>query len=177
MTANPINPFANEPPDGVYVRVRSEFITSASEAATYYAQRLVGEHHVTCFGRAVTIVFMKDSTHLWSEEREPQPGEELVARAIGGGRIERRTFSLVRARLMDQIVRAVTHFTVSIDGTGARGRENRMLHGPRLPSGDYLRVVLRPLARRGQFAVVSAYPVSHDTWMQARRARSARFPP
>src|SRR5205085_884691 len=99
-----------------------------------------------------------------------------VERRIGGGRVERREFSLERAQLMDRILPAIHDYTVSIPGTGHRGAENRMLHGPRLPNGRYMRVVLRP-GPGDAFTVVSAYPVEHGTWMAACRSRRAKFPP
>jgi hypothetical protein len=51
-----------------------------------------------------------------------------------------------------------------------------MLHGPRLVSGQYMRVVLRP-GPGTAWTCVSAYPVDAEQWMAARRAKSARFPP
>lgn len=163
-----------------YVVIRSEFIETLDEARAYYAARLAGAHHVTCHGRPVTIVFESDATHLYS--RDANEGEGIspgfgVTRAIGGGRAERRVFSVERARMMDLVLPAVSCFTVSVPGTATtRGREKRMLHGPRLADARYMRVVLRPGPGEA-FTCVSAYTVTEAVWMEARRAKSAKFPP
>jgi len=91
--------------------------------------------------------------------------------------LEVRVFNVERASMMDLVLPAVSRFTVSIPGTATtRGREKRMLHGVRLPDGRYMRVVLRPGPGEA-FTCVSAYPVSEAVWLDARRAKSARFPP
>ncbi|MEI8255416.1 MAG: hypothetical protein WCJ30_07045 [Deltaproteobacteria bacterium] len=153
----------------------SQLITTVNEARAYYAERLAGAHKIQSAGRDVTIVFERGATHLYSVEVTALP-VVAVTRRLGVGRIEAREFSLERARLMDEVLRAVSLYTVSVPGTGGRGRENRMVHGRRLASGQYLRVVLRP-GPGDAWTCVSAYPVTEATWMQARRAKSARFPP
>ena len=162
-----------------YVVIAADRIETLEEARDYYRERLAGAHAVTCYGRAVTIVFERDSTHLFSEDPKDWrvvPQSLRVDRFYGPGKVETRTFSLTRARLMDHVLRAICAFTVSIPGTGPRGGQNRMLHGPALSSGEYLRVVLRP-GPGDAFTCVSAYPVSLAVWREAVRAKRARFPP
>jgi hypothetical protein len=67
-------------------------------------------------------------------------------------------------------------FTASVPGTGQGGHEKRMLHGPALPDGRYMRVVLRP-GPGDAFTCISAYPVSRDAWLEIRRSKRAKFPP
>lgn len=162
-----------------YVKIRAEFIETLEEARTYYRARLVGTHKINCYGKPVTVVFERDAIHLFSVETpgdDPPPVEMIARRRVAPERFEERTFSLKRARLMDEVLRAVSLFTVSIPGTGAKGREKRMLHGPRLTSGEYLRVVLRPGPGEA-FTCVSAYPINADGWRAARAAKRAKFPP
>jgi hypothetical protein len=165
-------------PDGPSVVIRSELIETADEARAYYAARLAGSHDIGCCGQTVTIVFERDATHLYSTEMKGTPCEPelVVRRTIPGGRVEQRKFSVARARLMDHVLRAVSLYTVSIPGTGQRGHEKRMLHGPRLGGGDYLRVVLRP-GPGAAWTCVSAYPVNVNVWREACRSRRAKFPP
>lgn len=162
-----------------YVVLRSELIETLDEARAYYRERLVGAHTIGCHGRRVTIVFEPDATHLYSDDPGNVPVDLAlqVARAIGRGRKEIRRFNLARAHLMDRVLPAITSYTVSVPGTStARGREKRMLHGPPLPDGQYMRVVLRPGPGEA-FTCVSAYPVTVDVWRAAFRAKRAKFPP
>jgi len=164
---------------GSYVVIRSEFIETLEEARAYYRDRLVGSHDVTCHGRAVTIVFEADNTHLFSTESKDWrtvAANVRVDRQFGNGKIETREFCPIRARLLDDVIRSICHFTISIPGTGPRGAQNRMLHGPALPNGEYLRVVLRP-GPGGAHTCVSAYPVALAVWRSAVRAKRAKFPP
>lgn len=101
---------------------------------------------------------------------------ERVVRRVAGGRIEIRAFSLDRARLLDHLLVAIERFTVSVAGTAPTGRNNRMLHGPALNDGRYLRVVLRP-GPDDAWTCVSAYPVTVDVWRAMVRSTRARFPP
>ncbi len=154
-------------------------ISTLGEARSYYAEYLVGQQVIECHGRPVTVFFERSATHLFSEEApsgDALPAHERVMQRVKGGRVEERRFSLDRARLMDRVIDAISHFTVSVPGTGVRGHEKRMLHGPRLPDGRYLRVVLRP-GGPGDFVCVSAYPVSEAVWLAMRRSKSAKFPP
>jgi hypothetical protein len=162
-----------------YVVVRSELISTVAEAKDYYAERISGVHDVNCYGKTVRIFFESAASHMFSEEPPTGivvPSAEQVVRRVHGGRVEIRRFSVDRARLMDRALEAVARFTVSIPGTGQRGHEMRMFHGPRLPDGRYLRVVLRP-GDETDFVCVSAYPIDERTWLAARRAKSAKFPP
>ena len=156
---------------------RAALIATAAEAREYYETKLARAHSITCHGNPVTVVFEKDATHFYSEDPKGSIGpEDIVTRTFPGGRCELRQFSLKRARLMDEVLRAVSGFTVSVPGTGRQGHENRMLHGSRLPSGEYMRVVLRK-GPGTAWTCVSAYAVSHDLWLQMRRAKRAKFPP
>lgn len=153
---------------------RSEFISSLAEARAFYSEKLARSHEITRYDRRVVIVFEREATHLFSTEPKtsPIPEEELVLRRLGGERVEVRQFSLERARLMDHVLPALSNFTVS---TSAQ-RGNRLVYGPRLPDGRYLRVALRP-GPLDAWTCVSAYPVSEYLWRDARRSKAARFPP
>lgn len=151
-------------------------ITTQEEARLYYQKHLAREHRLTCAGRPVTVYFEPGGTHLFSTELKGGMHAAIPVHRRIGRRIEIREFSLDRARLMDAVVPAIECFTVSIPGTGRHGLENRMLHGPRLPDGRYMRVVLSPRPATA-FTCVSAYAVDHATWMDAVRARRAKFPP
>lgn len=161
-----------------YIVIRSAFIKTPQEALDYYAARLAGARALSCHGRAVEVHFEADGTHMYSEGADAAAivASERITRRVPGGRIELRRFALARALLLDDVIRAIEDFTVSIPGTGPSGVEKRMLHGPRLPSGEYLRVVLRP-GPRAAFTCVSAYPVAERVWLEARRAKRAKFPP
>jgi hypothetical protein len=160
-----------------YIVIRSAFIERPHEAVDYYAARLAGARVIACHGRNVEIHFEADGTHLFSEDVGSIVADHArIVRRVKGGRIEVRQFALERARLLDQVVTAIERFTVSIPGSGGMGREKRLLHGPRLPDGQYLRVVLRPGPGKA-WTCVTAYPVSEVAWREAVRARRARFPP
>lgn len=160
-----------------YVVVRAALLATRQEAVDYYAARVAGLRTLTVAGRSVEVVFPSDGTHLYSEEPKGEiPPAETVVRRVPGGRVEVRRFSLDRARLLDDVTDAIQRFTVSIPGTGPASRENRLLHGPRLPDGRYLRVVLRP-GPLDRWTCVSAYPVEARVWLDACRAKRARFPP
>lgn len=162
-----------------YVVIRSALIETRQEALDYYAARIAGLHTIVCYGRPVRIAFPREGTHMFSEDAAPGTPlapEDRVVRRVHGGRIEERRFSLDRARLLDLVPVAIERFVVSIPGTGPSGRENRMLHGPALNDGRYLRVVLRP-GPGSDWTCVSAYPVSLDVFRSCVRAKRARFPP
>ena len=145
------------------------------EARAYYAAKLVRAHEITRHDRRVTVVFEAGATHLFSVETvtgEVVCAEDRVDRSIGGGRVDVRRFSLERARLMDHVLPALSDFTVSSSAQGG----NRLVYGPRLPDGRYMRVVLRP-GPGSALTCVSAYPVAEHAWMNARRSKGARFPP
>lgn len=153
---------------------RSELITCLEEARNYYRARLVGVRRVTCCGQRVEIVFPFDAVHVYSEKApDPPPGDAvLVTQPVGPARFEVRVFSLKRARLMDCVLPAISLFTVSIVGQ----RKNKVLYGRQLPSGEYMCVALRP-GPNTAWTCVSAFPVSHDAWLQALRSKRAKFPP
>ena len=156
----------------------SDLIQTLQQAQVYYANRIAGLRALECSGKTVQVFFPKHMTHAFSTS-EAGNGDvpcERFDRRLPGGRVESRYFSLDRARLMDRLIEAVEHFTVSIPGTGIKGHENRMLHGPRLADGRYLRVILQP-GGPGDFVCLSAYPVTEAVWLTARRAKSAKFPP
>lgn len=159
------------PPD------RSECICNLKEAREYYRAKLVGAHHVSCHGKPVTIVFELEAVHLYSTQAPDSipDGAEVVSQPARHGNFEVRIFSLRRARLMDQVLRAICLFTVSIPGRAGPG-ERRVLHGPRLPTGEYMRVVLRKGPKKA-WTCLSAFPVDATAWREARNARTAKFPP
>src|SRR6266511_1248505 len=119
----------------------SDLISTLDEAREYYRVKLSGVRRVTCYTKRIEIVFEADMTHVYSEENGDGPA---VVRQVAPGRSETRRFSLKRARLMDHVLPAISRFTLSIEGQGAKGRENKVLHGPKLESGEYMSVVLRP---------------------------------
>lgn len=157
---------------------RSELVTSLEEAREYYRANLAGVRRVTCCEKRIDVVFPADGIHLYSESpADPLPeGAVVVRQRIAPGRFDDRVFSISRAKLMDYVLPAISNFTVSIVGQGAKGRENKVLHGPRLPSGDHMRVVLRPGPEKA-WTCVSAFPVSPQVWQEALRAKRAKFPP
>jgi len=157
----------------------SALITTLAEAVAYYHANLALAHDITCRGRPVRIVFERDATHLYSvsvDDWTSIPAHLRVIRTIGRGKQETREFSLERAQLMDRVLPAISNFTFSIPGTGHKGQQNRMLHGPALPSGHHMRVVLRPGPGEA-WTCVSAYRVTSDVWLACRRSKQAKFPP
>ena len=164
-------------------------IQTLAQARDYYRAELAGVRTVTCYGKRVRVVFERDATHLFSDgpdERlsaeeqqawvEAIPAELRVERRLPNGKVEVRRFSEERARLMGHVLPAISGFTVSVPGTGNRGHEKRMLHGPALPDGRHIRVLLRP-GPGDAFTCVSAYPVSSEVWVAMTRAKRAKFPP
>jgi len=146
-------------------------------ARTVTIQRKGGEQRVT-------IVFEADGTHVYSESiksGELHPNTvDLVQRWIptggGRGRTEQRRFSLERARLLDEVLRAISLFTVAVPEAGGRpGHQKSIVYGPALASGERMRVVLRPGPGDAR-TCVSAYPVSAQEWLTASRLKRARFP-
>lgn len=159
---------------------RSELITCLEEARAYYLARLVGIQKVTVKGRAVSIVFERSITHLYSEEVatfDGVPPAEKVLRNLPGGHIERRRFNLERARCLDRILPTLSNYCKSIRGTGARGRENRLVFGWPMADGRALCVAVSPW--RGEplkWTCVSAYIVSAQKLAEVRRLAPAPFP-
>ena len=167
---------------------RSSQITTPAEAVAYYRANLSGPRTVTvqrsgCEQR-LTVVFEADGTHVFSvavKPGEPAPDPaDLIERKIpmGGGRhrVEQRRFSLERARLMDEVLRALSVFSVAVPEAGGRpGNQKTIVYGPALPSGERMRVVLRPGPGDAR-TCVSGYPVSGGVWLAACRLRRARFP-
>lgn len=163
---------------GDYVVWRADIITTAEEARRYYQERLAGLHRVMCRGREINLFFERGATHVFSVDFSEMPAPEIVVvrRRLSQVVTEERAFSLDRARLMDRIVPAVCNFTFSLPGTSATTQHHRLLHGPQLPDGRYLRVVLRP-GSRDMWNCVTAYPIESAKWMVLRGARTAKFPP
>jgi hypothetical protein len=163
-------------------------ITTAAEAADYYRAKLAGARTVTVqrsgTEQRVTIVFEADGTHAFSEAVKPgqsaPAAPEAVERRIpiGGGRfrVEQRRFSPERARLLDEVLRALSLFSVAVPEAGGRpGNQKTIVYGPALPSGERMRVVLRPGPGDAR-TCVSAYPVTAREWLAACRLKRARFP-
>lgn len=153
----------------------SNLITTLDEAREYYRASLAGVRKVTCCGRRVSIVFPVDVVHPYSEASltsPPPAGSVIVSQQVGEGLFEVRVFSLKRARLLDSILPAISLFTVSIIGQ----RGNKVLHGPRLVTGEYMRVVLRR-GPKDAWTCVSAFPINARTYMQAWNSKRAKFPP
>ena len=135
-------------------------------------------HRVMCHGREVTLFFEHAVNHAFTEEYDPMvhAAADIIRRRIGPSQYDDRVFSLDRARLMDHIIPAVKYYSFTIPGTGPSNRNNRLVHGPRLPDGRYLRVALSP-GPRGSWYCKSAYPIEAAKWMALRGAKTAKFPP
>lgn len=163
---------------GDYVVRQSRYIETEREARRYYQERLAGMRRVVCRGKEVTLFFERAATHVYIEALSDHcPANPVIIRRRIRERVyDERAFCLDRARLMDHIIPAVRYFTFSLPGTSEANRENRLLHGPRLPDGRYLRVVLSP-GPRNTWYCKSAYPIEAAKWMELRCAKSAKFPP
>lgn len=160
-----------------YVVIRSELIADSREARRYYEERLAGMHVVFCKVKNVTLFFERAANHVYTVAVESAPpGATIIKREIGKGRFDERGFNLDRARLMDHIIPAVRYYTFSIPGTSSDNRANRLLHGPQLPDGRYLRVALSP-GPRDTWYCKSAYPIEAAEWRRLRSAKTAKFPP
>jgi hypothetical protein len=157
-------------------------ISTRDEARAYYKAQLARAHAIIVRDCPITIVFEKDATHVYSTEIEDPLSikpEERVVRYLSKRKTEVRLFNLDRAKLMDEILRAITRCTVSASGGTYNGREKILLYGPRLECGRYMCVVLRPGPGEA-FTCVSAYPVEEEQWRKAKdpkRTRPTRFPP
>lgn len=163
---------------GEYVVWKSKLIVTEREARQYYQQRLGGLRIVRCAGRDVTLFFDGAANHVYTiglPDPAP-PGAKILRHRIGPGVYDERIFSLDRALLIDQIIPAVKYFTFSLPGTGAGRNGSRLLHGPRLADGRYLRVVLAPGPRGHSWMCKSAYPIAAALWMTLRKAKTAKFP-
>jgi hypothetical protein len=164
-----------------YVVIRSAFIDTPEEARRYYQERIVGAtamRRILCHGREVVVYFDHAGTHAFTKGfTGPIPaGAVLVRRRIALDKYDDRAFDVDRARLMDYIIPAIQNFTFSIPGTSPEERENRLLHGPRLPDGRYLRVALSPGPRKAWY-FKSAYPIEAVAWRKWRTAKTVKFPP
>lgn len=156
---------------------RAELICTPEDAKAYYRLKLVGTHKIACHGKSVKVGFLYDIIHFYSVAA-PSPlssGAHVLSQPKTGGHFEVRVFSLARARLMDEILRAISLFTVSLPGK-TRDAQRRVLHGPRLLNGQYMRVILQK-GRKGVWTCLSAFPVNERDWREAQRAETAKFPP
>lgn len=152
-------------------------ITTRDEAVLYYRTKLARAHTISVGAVKVTIVFEREATHLYSvDAEEPIAAEHLVERALGRGRSERRRFDVARAVLMDHVLPSVSNHVFAIQGTGARGREKVLVHGPSLGDARYMLVALRPGPGEA-FTCTSAYVITQQKWLEGRRARPTSFPP
>jgi hypothetical protein len=155
--------------------IEARFIDDVEGACSYYAHKMARSHEITRYDRKVAIIFEGGATHLFSEQVADEsliPQSERVVRNIPGGRIEVRRFSIDRARLMAHVLPALSNFTVSTSGQNGK----RLVFGPQLDDGRYMLVALR-LGPGEAMICVSAYPVSVSRWKDARRSKSAKFPP
>lgn len=152
-------------------------ISTRTEAQEYYKKKLVGSHSITSHGKPVDVVFDSTDTHIYSEEADDInaiPEDQLVTRNCGGGKRECRQFCLDRAKLMDQILPAISRFTTSIGGD--RGpRAPQLIHGPKMGCGRHLRVVLRRGSGKS-WVVVTAFPISEADHRKTTFAKPAPFP-
>jgi hypothetical protein len=156
----------------------SDLITTLEEAREYYRARLVGVRRVTCHGHKIAVFFEFDTIHCYSIGVKPDAipiGAIIVSQQVDVALSEVRIFSLKRARLMDHILPAISLVTVSTEGKGAKNTRTRVLHGPRLASGEYMRVVLRK-GPKDVWRCVSAFPVSRADYNAAWNSRRAKFP-
>lgn len=155
----------------------STLLRTPDQVFAYYAHHLAGRRELSVHGTPVAVHFPKDGGHLYSRDHKDGDDSSLrIVRRISGGKVEVRTLDLERAGLLDRIIPTIEGFVVSVPGTGFSGGEKKLLHGPRLASGQYLRVVLRPRGG-GDWECVSAYPVSAQAYAEALRAKRAKFPP
>lgn len=120
------------------------------------------------------MVFEYGATHLYSVDLKGDvpPDAVVITQQVDVALSAVRVFSLARARLMDRVLPAISDFTVSIIGK----RGNKVLHGPQLPSGEYMRVVLRR-APNMAWLCVSAFPVQRSAYLEAWNSKRAKFPP
>jgi hypothetical protein len=158
-----------------YVVIRSELIQDSREARRYYEERLCKLHRLMCHGREVEVLFDKSVNHCYTEEPPDDPsGVTILVSRLGGGIVEKRAFCLDRAVLMDAICPAICKPSYSLAGEAPKNRPRFLLHGPPLPGGRYLRVVLRWDGR--QWNCMSAYPISADKWKAGWKS-IRKFPP
>lgn len=156
----------------------SDAITTLAEALVYYQSKLARSHTITCQGQRVQIVFERDGTHLFSEEVadiEAIPTDQLVTRDKNGGKRECRQFCLERAKLMDQVLPAISKFTRCVGGAQASNRRPKLVHGPKMPCGRYMRVVLRHGPGKS-WVVVTAFPISELEYRKASWSEIVQFP-
>jgi hypothetical protein len=156
----------------------SSEISTRAEAQEYYRRKLVGAHHITCRGQSVDIVFESTDTHIYSEkvaDINAIPEDQLVKKNLAGGKRECRQFCLDRAKLMDQILPAISLFVNCTGGDGGSSRAPRLVHGPKMPCGRYMRVVLRRGAGKS-WVVLTAFPLSQDDYRKTTFSRPAPFP-
>jgi hypothetical protein len=160
-------------------------IETPAQALEFYAVNLAGARKITCRGEAITVVFERDATHVYTEgvDDTSKIDPALIIRRdvpAGRGRMrpDIRVFSPGRARLMNQILPAISLYAVSVPEAGGRpGHQKTVLYGPPLlGGGSRLRVVLRP-GPGDAFTCVSAYPVSESAFLNACRLKRAKFPP
>ena len=91
---------------------RATLIDTEREARRYYQDRFAGRggmRSISCYGRRVIVYFATGNNHAYTAALPvPLPlGTAVVRREISPGRFEERVFSLDRARLMDEIERAI----------------------------------------------------------------------
>lgn len=153
--------------------IASRFIETREDACAYYAFRLVGDHTIRIHGGEPLVVrFNSEETHLFTDERNPCPPEDVVRRAGRSG--ELRCFERARARLMDKILLTieapVAAFRAMIPG-------GVQLFGPSEANSRRVCVVVAP-AGGSKWFVRTAYPVNAEGFARAHRiGRVVPWPP
>ena len=156
----------------------SDLIETCAQAREYYRLILAGSHSVTSKSKAVDIVFEGNNTHVFSVEVpdiNAIPEDELVTRDRGDGTRECRQFALVRARLMDSVLPAISSYDRCALGKGPPHRANREIYGPCMPCGRHMKVVLRP-GPKTAWTCVTAFPVTVEDFRKASWHKPAQFP-
>jgi hypothetical protein len=167
-------------PEGPYSVAAAKYIDTRGEAIQYYRNKfaLQSPHDLTCQGRPVIVEFEYDATHLYSEE-PPLPtipaGLEVIR--TFAKRVERRQFSIERARNMDLVIKAIRKPSLTHRAQEMGRMANWVIYGfPQWPAGGYrMRVILRP-SSAGKWACISAYCVKEKVF-QGLRIAHERFPP
>jgi hypothetical protein len=165
-------------PSGDCVVIRSTFVETREEARAYYRAKLASPspHSLTCRGVGITVSFDREATHLYSEEVDGPIPAHLEVKRWQNGSIERRQFSLKRARAMDLVIPAICKPALAHRAQGTLAAPKWLLHGfPILMTQHRMRVVLRSIGPAA-WACVSAYAVKEVKFHSTKRS-AEKFPP